>query len=268
MSISDAFKNLFRGKLGAALLMFLALFLAMVGVSVILLLLGIGTPERLPSVTSSQGLQKFPSWQDVAPPTGTVVVNDGVPDTNSTTVQLRLNVSDPDRDSTDGMEMRIRADGADYSDWMPYQPSVDWTLPSGDGVKIVHVEYRDPAGNVSLPAMAHIGLDQSPPDTTILEAPPSIVTSPTVTFSFYGEDLGTLDCGEFDSLEYSFYLEGYTDEWEEWEVGGPEYAYKATFSLPAGRYTFYVRARDRANNVDPTPATYTFTVQGDSAGGD
>jgi hypothetical protein len=97
------------------------------------------------------------------------------------------------------------------------------------------------------------GTDTTPPDTTIIDRPSSTIPYNDVTFQWIGSD----DVTPTSSLEYSYYL-------EDIEIGWLPYTSDTSityFGLADGTYTFHVRARDQAGNVDLTPDTWNFTVQ-------
>ncbi|MFO0753327.1 MAG: choice-of-anchor Q domain-containing protein [Thermodesulfovibrionales bacterium] len=84
--------------------------------------------------------------------------------------------------------------------------------------------------------------DTIPPDTTITDSPPN-PSSGTVSFSFSSNETGaTFEC-RLDGESYS-----------------PCTSPKGYMGLAEGSHTFSVRATDPAGNVDPTPATYTWTI--------
>jgi len=83
---------------------------------------------------------------DTAPPSGSVTIAGGATYTNSTSVTLTLSAND----ATSGIaQMRFSNDNVTWSDWEPYATSKTWTLPVGDGLKGVTVQYRDNTGLVS-----------------------------------------------------------------------------------------------------------------------
>jgi hypothetical protein len=90
--------------------------------------------------------------------------------------------------------------------------------------------------------------DTTPPDTSITAQPPNPSTSSSATFSFTGSDNVTptasltFDC-RLDSAGFA-------------ACTSP----KSYTGLSDGPHTFQVRATDAAGNVDPTPASYTWTV--------
>ena len=96
------------------------------------------------------------------------------------------------------------------------------------------------------------GEDTTPPDTQITSGPSGTISQTTVTFQWTGSD----DVTPTDQLQYSYKLEPLETTWSSWTTATSE-----TYSgLSAGDYTFYVQARDAAGNVDPTPASRSFTV--------
>ncbi len=97
---------------------------------------------------------------DVTPPSGSILVNDGAIDTTSTDVILNLSASD----GVSGVsQMSFSNDGSSWSNWEDYSTSKLWALTSGDGLKTVHVRYKDNAGNISLVCTDTITLDTTVP---------------------------------------------------------------------------------------------------------
>src|ERR671914_28625 len=95
------------------------------------------------------------------------------------------------------------------------------------------------------------GMDTSPPDTIIAEKPPLVTNSRAATFTFSGVDNGTpapfleYEC-RLDSRDPEMWLEGFNP---------------AMYSnLTTGTHPLEVRAFDGAEQMDPTPARYTWTV--------
>jgi hypothetical protein len=118
--------------------------------------------------------------------------------------------------------------------------------PLGDGPHSFAVRALDRAGNVDpSPAAYAWTINTAMPDTQIVSGPEGQVASTTATFSFVSPDAGagaTFTC----SLD-----------------GGAELpcASPTTFQNLAERvHSFTVRVRDAVGNVDPTPATRTWTV--------
>ena len=86
--------------------------------------------------------------EDTTPPAGVVTINGGATYTNSASVTLQASAVDG---SGSGVaEMRFMNEGGSWGDWQPYTTSpVAWSLPAGDGVKRVYVQFRDRAGLAS-----------------------------------------------------------------------------------------------------------------------
>ncbi|MCP3145283.1 Ig-like domain-containing protein, partial [Pyxidicoccus xibeiensis] len=123
----------------------------------------------------------------------------------------------------------------------------NWTLtpptPLAEGPHSVTVTATDPAGNTSSPVTHPFTVDGLPPETTITVAPPALTNSPQATFEFTSDESPvTFEC----SLD-----------------GAPFAACTTPLTLaglPEGEHTLAVRAVDADSNMDPTPATHTWTV--------
>ncbi len=125
----------------------------------------------------------------------------------------------------------------------------NWTFtptdPLAEGPHGMTATATNAAGNVS-PASNTVNftIDTTPPDTTIDSGPSGDTDSSDATFNFSSNE---------DDVTYECSLDGgaftpCTDP--------------VTFTnLAEGTHTLEVRARDSAGNVDPTPATATWTVR-------
>jgi hypothetical protein len=114
-----------------------------------------------------------------------------------------------------------------------------------DGAHTFQVRAVDPAGNVDpSPASYSWTIDATPPDTTIGPTHPAALTTATgATFDFSSNETPvTFKC----ALDAGAYL----------SCSSP----KTYSGLADGAHTFYVRATDAATNTDPTPASYTWTI--------
>ncbi|MDP3919206.1 MAG: S8 family serine peptidase [Candidatus Omnitrophota bacterium] len=97
---------------------------------------------------------------DTTVPAGSVVIDGGAAVTTDLNVSLTLSQVDANPD-----KMRVFVEGADVTGWINYQASYTATLPSGDGLKEVRVEFKDKAGNVSTDFIADtITLEEQPVD--------------------------------------------------------------------------------------------------------
>jgi hypothetical protein len=88
-------------------------------------------------------------------------------------------------------------------------------------------------------------IDTAAPDTTLTATQPSPTTSTSATFAFTSSEPGSTFFCSLDSSGFS-------------PCSSPQ-----TYSgLGGGTYTFRVQAVDAAGNADPTPASYTWQVNG------
>jgi uncharacterized repeat protein (TIGR01451 family) len=113
---------------------------------------------------------------------------------------------------------------------------------SGDGRADVAI--ADPDNGLVLLRGAAPGSDVYPPETTIVSGPYGTVYTRTATFTMSASEPATYQC----SLDGSA-----------WSVCGPSKTYQ---NLTAGDHRFEVRAVDPSGNVDATPASRPFTVDG------
>lgn len=121
--------------------------------------------------------------------------------------------------------------------------------PLSDGSHTFMVRARDGVGNVDPSPATHTWvIDTTAPETEIVTSPPSPTSDPTGDFTFSSPDSTasfqcSMDEGAFADCDTPF----------------------ETSSLAAGSHTLQVRAVDAAGNLDPTPASHTWTVAlGDS----
>lgn len=99
--------------------------------------------------------------------------------------------------------------------------------------------------------------DVNPPETTLTKFPAEKFSINKVTFEWTGTD----DTTPVTELTFSCFLEGYDADYSAFTIDTS----KSYTGLPDGKYTFYVRARDLAGNIDPTPATVTFVIESPKA---
>ena len=123
--------------------------------------------------------------------------------------------------------------------WM-VAPAVTLT----NGTHSVRATAADPAGNVSGPSNTNnFTVNVTPPDTSIDSGPTGTVASTSATFTFSSTKPAStfvckLDGGTFTACSTPLALN----------------------TLAQGEHTLLVRAIDAGGNVDPTPATRTWTV--------
>lgn len=118
--------------------------------------------------------------------------------------------------------------------------------PIGDGAHAFAVRARDRSGNVDAsPAIHAWQVDTSTPDTTLVSGPSNASPTASATFTFLSPDAGpgaTFQC----ALDGAVFL--------------PCVSPQTYNALSEGMHTFQVRVRDAVGNVDPTPATRTWSV--------
>ncbi len=116
-----------------------------------------------------------------------------------------------------------------------------------EGTYTVQAVARDEAGNTSATVSSTFTVDLTEPDTSIVSGPSSPSGSTTATFDFSSTETNvnyqcSLDGGAFTAC------------------GDP-----AAFSnLSLGMHSLQVRAVDAAGNVDPSPASYAWTIAQDA----
>ena len=146
---------------------------------------------------------------------------------------------DSDGDSVgDACDPDTDGDGiANAADNCPAAANADQADNDGDGTGNVCDATPDPS-----PA----GGDASPPDTTITEGPSGKTRSKTATIAFSGTDARAV-------AGFQCRLDGGSFE--------PCSSPKTYSGLKKGRHTVEVRAVDEAGNVDPTPASRSWTIK-------
>jgi hypothetical protein len=113
----------------------------------------------------------------------------------------------------------------------------------------VTVTATDAAGNADpTPATLTWTVDTVAPNATILTNPTNPTTSTTATFTFNSSETPTSHQCRIDGAAFATCTSPQTYN-----------------SLAAGSHTFDVRALDAAGNTDPTPASYTWTIQAGAA---
>jgi predicted extracellular nuclease len=117
-----------------------------------------------------------------------------------------------------------------------------------DGSHTFQVRAIDGAGNVDpTPASFTWTIDTTAPNTTINSNPASLTNSTSASFTFSGTDAGGTGVASFECK-----LDGGSFT----ACTSPQ----PYSSLADGSHTFQVRAIDVVGNVDPTPASFTWTI--------
>ena len=181
---------------------------------------------------------------DATPASLTVVVDTSPPDTTITTGPAGTTGDASPAftfyGSETGASFQCRLDGGTFAACS--SPHVASAL--AEGLHTLEVRALDAAGNVDpTPAARTFTVDTIAPDTTITSGPTGTTDDPTPAFEFSGGAGVTYECRVDDG------------------AFAPCSSPYVTQTLADGSHTFQVRAIDAARNVDPTPATRTFTVQ-------
>ena len=124
--------------------------------------------------------------------------------------------------------------------------------PTGDVAGVASGEVASqggPSGDTPRPGEpTPPALDITPPQTSITSGPPATTTATTVSFAFASNEAGSTFQCKLDSGAW-----------------GACISPKGYASIAAGSHKFSVRATDPAGNVDPSPATQNWTVEGGSS---
>jgi hypothetical protein len=133
---------------------------------------------------------------------------------------------------------------------------IDYTVPNS-GTYYIKVFYDNEGNSYDLWWDDLKPGDSTAPTTSIKSGPSGTVTDNDVTFTYSGSDNET----STSDLVYSYYLDGLSSTWSSYSGSTSK-----TFSdLANGSYTFKVRAKDEAGNVDASPAKKSFTVHVNSS---
>ncbi|MGM0876529.1 MAG: LamG-like jellyroll fold domain-containing protein [Bacillota bacterium] len=175
---------------------------------------------------------------DSTPPEGQFTINTGAEFTNNQTVTLSIEATD---DMSEVILVRYSKNAEEWTDWEEYNTSKELKLPSGDGEKIVFVEFKDQAGNISESYQQTITLD---------------TTAPVIAFIGHQETYSVdstikITCNIKDELS------GIASE-ECQNVEGPAYE----FELGINKVT--ATATDNAGNITKKEIQFTVTVDFDS----
>jgi hypothetical protein len=128
-----------------------------------------------------------------------------------------------------------------------YMPCASPQMYTGlaNGKHTFWVAAIDPAGNPDRKAALYKwAIDATAPETTIKKKPPAVTSNTSATFSFSANQKGSTFVCRLDANPFASCVTPL-----------------ALANLLAGTHTFEVQATDPAGNVDPTPASYTWTIQ-------
>lgn len=143
--------------------------------------------------------------------------------------------------AVDRVEFVVDGVVVSYDDTAPY--SVEWDSTTvDDGTREITARAVDASANATNSDPVSVTVDNTAPETVIDFGPTGSVSTDTVAFAFSASEPGTFECAldgaAFGVCAPPLVLEGLAD----------------------GTHTFAVRAIDAAGNIDPTPATQSWTV--------
>ncbi|MCK5358807.1 MAG: hypothetical protein KAJ48_10460, partial [Elusimicrobiales bacterium] len=184
---------------------------------------------------------------DDTPPTGSISI-DELSYTSSTILHLTLSASD---DRSGISKMQFKNDGLTYGSWEDYSTSMEWPIPSGDGIKKVWVKYKDKSGNINEYSAQTTFDSQGPLGTININNNVAITSSTAVTLNLTSSDSGGMDKMQFKN-------EG--GSWSAWEDCSTSKVW--TLLSGDGEKTVYVRFRDTIGNI----SEYSDSIMLDSQG--
>ncbi|HEY6012237.1 MAG TPA: hypothetical protein VIX18_12295 [Nitrospirota bacterium] len=189
---------------------------------------------------------------DAEPPVNTTTaqfINNGATITNSSAVSLAISATKRTGVAAYYISERPEKPDARKAHWVAiasvpsYSAVIPYTLSKGDGKKQIHVWFKDALGRLSRVQTGSIALDTTLPHAVITNHPSNPTNTTSARFTFTSSKPGSTFQCRLDSEEYSAC------------TGTASYQ-----GLSEGSHTFTVKATDRANNVDPEPASFTWTI--------
>jgi hypothetical protein len=215
-------------------------------------LLAAGTPNVKYYLHNEMAI---PTSDAAAPVGGTVSINAGAVGTTSTAVSVAI----PATDAGSGVSLvrvsnsstlsgGILTTGTTYVYPGGANPTIAWTLASGDGTKTVYVQWRDSTGNWSALSNDTIMLDATAPTgTVVINGGAATTTTAAVTLTLTTDDgagSGTTQVLISNSADFT-------------GVTPVAYATSLPWTLTGGNSskTVYVKFIDAAGNTSAAPAT-------------
>ncbi|PIZ14817.1 hypothetical protein COY52_10975, partial [Candidatus Desantisbacteria bacterium CG_4_10_14_0_8_um_filter_48_22] len=176
---------------------------------------------------------------DNIPPAGSIIINNGDIATGKTQVTLKLTA----QDTGCGLRNVLVSNSSDFSDSLSLilsgntiDTQIIWTIPEGEGDRVVYIRYEDNLGNTSAYS-DNIQFDITPPVSSLSIGSPKVsvdtltyVTSVT-PFGFGAEDT----ISGVSSLRYGIGLMGQYD-----------YFFASKWQLPSGSTAIAI---DKFNNI-------------------
>jgi hypothetical protein len=175
---------------------------------------------------------------------------DGHPASPASSALATFVFSGSDGSGSGVASFQCRLDSGQVADWEAC-PSPKSYSSLADGAHGFEVRAVDQAGNFDpSPAAFAWTIDTTAPQTQIDTHPPALTTSTSAQFAFSGSDGSGTGVASFQCRRDS-------SEASAWEACSSPKAYAL---LADGTHGFEVRAMDGAGNVDPSPASFGWTV--------
>jgi hypothetical protein len=188
---------------------------------------------------------------DTTPPTGAVEINGG--NDFCSTAGVTLTLTSEDGPGSGVAQMQFSDDGSNWSGWEIAAGTKSWTLPSGDGLKTVHVQFKDALGIISTAVISdEITLDSAPPTGTIsIDGGALFCNTGSVALSLTSED------GSGSGVtRMQFSNDGST--WSGWEDAADTKIW--TLAAGNGLKTVHAQFQDAAGNVSIGTISDTITL--------
>jgi hypothetical protein len=189
---------------------------------------------------------------DAEPPVNTTTaqfINGGAALTNSTAVSLAISATKKTGVAAYHISEHPEKPALRKEGWTAipstasYAAAIPYTLSKGDGEKKIYVWFKDALGRLSRVKSGSIVLDTTLPHAVITGHPHHPTNATTASFGFSSTKTGaTFQC-QLDDGAYSACTSTLSYE-----------------NLSDGPHTFTVKATDRANNADPDPPSFTWTI--------
>jgi len=165
---------------------------------------------------------------DTTAPMGLVNINNGDSHTLSTSVFLEMTTDD-------AAYLSFSNDDQQYSPWEPFLPRKSWVLPDGEGLKTVHVKFRDSVGNFSIATDSITLVTADFHGTVVINNHHPFTTSPEVLLSITSPSAAWMCFSNDGSL--------FTD----WELYQPEKIWR--LSGEDGEKHVFVKLRDNYDRI-------------------
>ncbi len=195
---------------------------------------------------------------DATPAVSTWTVDTTAPDTQidskppslSPSAKAEFAFSGSDSGGSGVASYECRLDSSQEADWHTCSSPKEYASLA-DGAHTFEVRAVDKAGNAdATPAVSTWTVDTTAPDTRIDSKPPSLSPSAKAEFAFSGNDGSGSGVASYECRLDS------TQEADWGSCSSP----KTYEGLGDGSHTLEVRSTDQAGNTDPSPASYTWTI--------